>query len=168
MKGDNQLRFENKTLLEMQDIKGVNLQIYLKTPLYIVLYIVCILSIAARLVDYFVSHIINLSAVVPFILALLAMVFVYFANNRTLYRQSTKENGEPIKFTYILEDNILKITTDEGKSHQLDIRLIYKSFESKNCFALRGRDNSFFIIKKSGFILGTAEEFSKLLKENKN
>lgn len=162
------MRFENKTLLEKQDIKGVNLQIYLKTPLYIVLYIVCILSICARLADYFVSHIINLSAVIPFILALLAMVFVYFSNNRTLFRQSTKENGEPIEYTYILEDNILKIETDEGKNHELDIRMIYKFFESKTCFAIRGRDNSFFIIKKSGFLSGTAEEFSKLLKQYKN
>ena len=68
--------FENKTVLSKKDITEINTHIYLKTPLYVVLYIVCILSIIARLIDYFAYNVVNLSATIPFVLALIAMVFV--------------------------------------------------------------------------------------------
>ena len=71
--------FENRTVLSKKDIAEINTHIYLKTPLYIVLYIICILSIGARLVDYFVYNVVNLSATIPFLLALIAMAFVFAA-----------------------------------------------------------------------------------------
>ncbi|MBO5106122.1 MAG: YcxB family protein [Clostridia bacterium] len=155
--------FENKTVLSKKDITEINTHIYLKTPLYVVLYIVCILSIIARLIDYFAYNVVNLSATIPFVLALIAMVFVFVTNNRNMYKQSLDDNGEPLTYTYTLGDGVLRLETSDGKTGEMPKNMIYKSFETKNCFAVRGRDNSLFIIKKDGFIEGDAEALNGFL-----
>lgn len=155
--------FENKTVLSKKDITEINTHIYLKTPLYVVLYIVCILSIIARLIDYFAYNVVNLSATIPFVLALIAMVFVFVTNNRNMYKQSLDDNGEPLTYTYTLGDGVLRLETSDGKTGEMPKNMIYKSFETKNCFAVRGRDNSLFIIKKDGFIEGDAEALKGFL-----
>ena len=138
------IEFKNTTTLSKSDITEINSHIYLKTPLYIVLYIICISSIGARLVDYFVYNVVNLSATIPFLLALIAMVFVFITNNRNMYRQSLDDNGNSIQYNYSLEDGVLKLRTSDGKSGEMPKNMIYKSFETKNCFAVRSRENSFF------------------------
>lgn len=160
-------RFQNKTVLSKKDITEINIHNYFKTPLYIVLYIVCILSIVSRLADYFINNIVNLSATIPFLLALVAMLLVFVSNNRNMQNQSVDDNGQPIEYEYLAEDGVLKIKTSDGRASELEYKMIYKYFETKNCFGIRGRDNSFYIIKKDGFIEGTAEEFSMLLKKCK-
>ena len=139
--------FENRTVLSKKDIAEINTHIYLKTPLYIVLYIICILSIGARLVDYFVYNVVNLSATIPFLLALIAMAFVFITNNRNMFKQSLDENGNP-----------------DGKNGEMPRNAIYKSFETKNCFAVRSRENAFFIIKKDGFTQGSSDNLKEFLK----
>ena len=156
--------FKNKTVLSKKDITEINTHIYLKTPLYVVLYVICILSIAARLVDYFVYNVVNLSATVPFLLALIAMAFVFITNNRNMFKQSLDDNGNPITYNYTLEDNLLKLETSDGKKGEMPKNAIYKSFETKNCFAVRSRENAFFIIKKDGFTEGTSNDLKSFLK----
>lgn len=156
--------FENRTVLSKKDIAEINTHIYLKTPLYIVLYIICILSIGARLVDYFVYNVVNLSATIPFLLALIAMAFVFITNNRNMFKQSLDENGNPITYTYTLEENVLKLQTSDGKNGEMPRNAIYKSFETKNCFAVRSRENAFFIIKKDGFTQGSSDNLKEFLK----
>ena len=156
--------FENRTVLSKKDIAEINTHIYLKTPLYIVLYIICILSIGARLVDYFVYNVVNLSATIPFLLALIAMAFVFITNNRNMFKQSLDENGNPITYTYTLEENVLKLQTSAGKNGEKPRNAIYKSFETKNCFAVRSRENAFFIIKKDGFTQGSSDNLKEFLK----
>ena len=158
------IEFKNTTTLSKSDITEINSHIYLKTPLYIVLYIICILSIGARLVDYFFYNVVNLSATIPFLLALIAMVFVFITNNRNMYRQSLDDNGNSIQYNYSLEDGALKLRTSDGKSGEMPKNMIYKSFETKNCFAVRSRENSFFIIKKNGFSEGDADALRDFLK----
>ncbi len=158
------IEFKNTTTLSKSDITEINSHIYLKTPLYIVLYIICILSIVARLVDYFFYNVVNLSATIPFLLALIAMVFVFITNNRNMYRQSLDDNGNSIQYNYSLEDGVLKLRTSDGKSGEMPKNMIYKSFETKNCFAVRSRENSFFIIKKNGFSEGDADALRDFLK----
>lgn len=155
--------FKNKTVLSKKDITEINTHIYLKTPLYIVLYIICILSIGARLVDYFAYNVVNLSATIPFLLALIAMAFVFITNNRNMYRQSLDNNGNPLTYNYTLEDSVLKLEASDGRIGEMPKNMVYKSFETKSCFAVRGRDNSLFIIKKDGFIEGNAEDLKTFL-----
>lgn len=158
------IEFKNTTTLSKSDITEINSHIYLKTPLYIVLYIICILSIGARLVDYFFYNVVNLSATIPFLLALIAMVFVFITNNRNMYRQSLDDNGNSIQYNYSLEDGVLKLRTSDGKSGEMPKNMIYKSFETKKCFVVRSRENSFFIIKKNGFSEGDADALRDFLK----
>ena len=158
------IELKNKTTLSQSDITEINKHIYFKTPLYITLYIICILSIGARLVEYFFYNVVNLSATIPFLLALIAMVFVFITNNRNMYRHSLDENGNHIQYNYSLEDGVLKLTTSNGKSGEIPKNMIYKSFETKNCFAVRSRENAFFIINKNGFLEGDAETLRNFLK----
>ena len=158
-------RFINKTVVSKKDINEINLQIYLKTPLYLVLYAVCILFIASSLIDFFVNHIINLSSTIPFLLAIVAMVFVFISNGKNMYRQSLDLNGNPIEYTYTAQDSVLTLETSDGKHGRLEYKRIYKIFESKNCIAIRGRDNSFFILKKDGFIEGDFDTFKLEIKD---
>lgn len=156
--------FKNTTVLSKKDITEINTHIYLKTPLYVVLYIICILSVAARLIDYFAYNIVNLSATIPFLLALIAMVFVFITNNRNMFNQSLDDNGNPITYNYTLEDNLLRLETSDGKKGEMPKNAIYKSFETKNCFAVRSRENAFFIIKKDCFTEGDAQALKNFLK----
>ena len=158
-------RFINKTVISKNDITEINLQIYFKTPLYLVLYAVCILSIIARLIDYFVYNQVNLTATIPFLLALIAMVFVYVTNSRNMYNQSLDENNNPIEYTYIAEDDVLKLETSDGKKGELEYKMIYKTFESKNCFAIRGKNNSFYILRKDAFEEGNFKTFKESIKK---
>lgn len=158
-------RFINKTVVSKKDINEINLQIYLKTPLYLVLYAVCILFIASSLIDFFVNHIINLSSTIPFLLAIVAMVFVFISNGKNMYRQSLDLNGNPIEYTYTAQDSVLTLETSDGKHGRLEYKRIYKIFESKNCIAIRSRDNSFFILKKDGFIEGDFDTFKLEIKD---
>lgn len=156
--------FKNKTVLSKKDITEINTHIYLKTPLYIILYVICILSIVTRLIDYFVYNVVNLSATIPFLLALLAMAFVFITNNRRMFKQTFDDNGNTITYNYTLEDNLLRLETSDGKAGEMPKNAIYKSFETKNCFAVRSRENAFFIIKKDGFLEGNAETLKAFLK----
>lgn len=158
-------KFLNKTVLSKKDITEINMQIYLKTPLYLVLYAVCLLSIVARLVDYFVYNQVNLSATIPFLLALVAMFLVYVSNVRNMHNQSLDENGNPIEYTYTAENGVLRLETSDGKTGELSYKMVYKTFESQNCFAIRGRDNSFYIIKKDAFLEGDFEAFKAEIKK---
>lgn len=158
-------KFINETVLSKKDIREINTQIYFKTPLYIVLYAVCILTLASQVADYFVNHVINLSGAIPFLLAILAMVFVFISNNRNMYNQSLDNNNNPIKFTFTAEEGKIKIKTSDGRSSDLAYKNVYKIFESKNCFAIRGRDNSFYILKKDSFLEGDFETFKAELKK---
>lgn len=158
--------FLNKTVLEKKHFNEINSQIFLKTPLYVVLYIVCILSIITRLIDLFVYNVVNLTAIIPFVLALAAMVAVYFSTSRSQYRQNF-HNDEPIAFEFKVDGNGIFVNTSSGASKTVAFNEIYKTFESKSCFCVRCRDNSFFIIRKDGFLKGEAEQFSKLLKDVK-
>lgn len=160
-------RFINKTVLSKKDITEINTHIYLKTPLYITLYVVCILTLATQLVDFFTNRIINLSSTIPFLLALVAMLLVFVSNNRNMLSQRMDENGNPIEYNYTAENGVIRLETSNGKTSELELKMIYKFFETKNCFGIRGRDNSFYIIKKNGFSEGTAEDFSILLKKSK-
>lgn len=155
---------KNKTVLSKQDIREINGHIYLKTPLYVVLYVVCVLSVIVRLIDYFVYNQVNLSATIPFLLALVAMFLVFVANTKNMYNQSLDENGNATEYDYTVTETGVRLETSDGKSAFMDFKMLYKSFETKNCFALRGRDNSFFIIKKNGFLDATPEEFREILK----
>jgi hypothetical protein len=157
-------KFINKTVISKNDITEINMQIYLKTPLYLVLYAVCILSIGARLIDYFVYNQVNLTATIPFLLALIAMVFVYITNSRNMYNQSLDENNNPIEYTYTAEESVIKLETSDGKKGELEYKMIYKTFESKNCFAIRGRNNSFYILRKDAFVEGDFETFKAEIK----
>ncbi|MBQ3562883.1 MAG: YcxB family protein [Clostridia bacterium] len=156
--------FKNSTILSIKDIREVNRHLYLKTPLYLVLYAVCILSIISRLIDYFVYNVVNLSATIPFLLALVAMFIVFVTNSKNMYKETLGENGNPIEYNYSLENGVITLHTSSGDEKSLPLNEIYKSFETKNCFTMRCRDGSFFIIKKNGFTLGTAEDFKKVLK----
>ena len=80
-----------------------------------------------------------------------------------MYKQSLDDNGEPLTYTYTLGDGVLRLETSDGKTGEMPKNMIYKSFETKNCFAVRGRDNSLFIIKKDGFIEGDAEALNGFL-----
>lgn len=155
--------FKNKTLLSKSDITEINTHIYLKTPLYVVLYIICILSIVARLVDYFAYNVVNLSATIPFLLALVAMAFVFITNNRNMYKQSLDDNGNPLEYNYTLEEGVLKLKTSNGAEGKIPKNMIYKSFETKSCIAVRSRENAFFIIKKDGFFEGDLNDLKKFL-----
>jgi len=158
-------RYVNKTVVSKKDITEINLQIYLKTPLYIVLYIVCILFIASSLVDYFVYNVINLTSAIPFVLAIIAMIFVFITNGRNMYNQSLDSNDNPIEYTYTAENKVLTLETSNGKKSTLDYKMIFKTFESKNCFAIRGRDNSFYILRKDAFVEGDFDTFKLEVKE---
>lgn len=157
--------FKNKTVISKSDITEINAHIYLKTPLYVVLYIVCILSIVARVIDYFAYNVVNLSATIPFLLALVAMAFVFITNSRNMFNQSLDEKGNPITYEYTLEDNLLKLKTSVGAEGEIPRNMVYKSFETKSCFAVRSRENAFFIIKKDGFLEGTADDLRAFLKQ---
>ncbi len=159
-------RYVNKTVVSKKDITEINLQIYLKTPLYIALYAVCILFIASSVVDYFVNHIINLSSAIPFVLAIVAMIFVFITNGRNMYNQSLDSNDNPIEYTYTAENKVLTLETSNGKRAILDYKMIFKTFESKNCFAIRGRDNSFYILRKDAFVEGDFESFKAEIKDS--
>ena len=126
-------KFINKTVISKKDITEINLQIYFKTPLYLVLYAVCLLSIFSRLVDYFVYNVVNLTATIPFLLALVAMVFVYITNSRNMYNQSLDDDGNSIEYTYSADDDVLKLETSDGKHGELEYKMIYKTYHiSKN------------------------------------
>ena len=155
--------FKNKTVISKKDISEINRHIYFKTPLYIVLYIICILSIVSRLIDYFIYNELNLNATIPFLLALIAMVFVFTTNNRNMFNQSIDDNGNPLTYNYTLEDNVLKLQTNDGNNGEIPKNMVYKSFETKNCFAVRSRQNAFFIIKKDSFIEGSADVLKDFL-----
>ncbi len=154
---------KNITTLSKQDIKEVNKLFYLKTPLYLVLYAVCILSIISRLIDYFVFNTINLSATIPFLLALIAMFVVFVTNSKNMYEQSIDENKNPIEYRYTIDAKSIKLETSDGKKKCVELITIYKSFETKNCFVIKCRDGSLFIIKKDSFLEGSAEDFKKLI-----
>lgn len=157
-------KFINESVLSKNDIREINAQIYFKTPLYIVLYAVCILTLASQVADYVVNNVINLSGAIPFLLAILAMIFVFISNNRNMYNQSLDSNGNPVKYTFTAEEGKIKIKTNNGRESELYFKNVYKIFESKNCFALRGRDNSFYILRKDGFIEGDFETFKAEIK----
>ena len=159
-------RFVNKTVVSKKDINEINLHVYFKTPLYIVLYVVCILFITSSIIDYFVYNIINLSSAIPFLLAIAAMIFAFISNSRNMYNQSLDSNDNPIEYNYTAENKVLNLQTSNGKSATIEYRMIYKVFESKNCFAIRTRDNSFFIIRKDGFIEGDFDTFKQEVKDS--
>lgn len=158
-------RFVNKTIVSRKDITEINLQIYFKTPLYLALYAVCLLFITSSVIDYFMKHIINLSSAIPFLLAIIAMIVVFITNGRNMYKQSLDSNDKPIEYTYTAENKVLHLQTSNGKSAALDYKMIYKVFESKNCFAIRGRDNSFYILRKDGFTEGDFDTFKLEIKD---
>lgn len=155
--------FKNVTTLTKNDIREITTHLYLKTPLYLVLYAVCILTIISRLADYFVNNVVNLSATIPFLLALVAMFLVFVTNSKNMYNETLDENGNPIEYNYSVENGVITLHTLSGDEKSIALAQIYKSFETKSCFAIRCRDGSFFIIKKNGFTLGTAEEFKNIL-----
>lgn len=158
-------KFINKTVVSKKDITEINLQIYFKTPLYLILYAVCLLFIGSSIADYFIYNIINLSSAVPFLLAILAMIFVFITNGRNMYKQSLDSNDNPIEYTYTAENKVLHLKTSNGKSATLDYKRVFKVFESKNCFAIRGRDNSFYILRKDGFVEGDFDTFKLEIKD---
>ncbi len=159
--------FVNRTVLQKNHFKEINRQIFLKTPLYIALYVLCVAFIGVSLYDYFFLNVLNLSRMIPFILALAAMVFIYISTVRSQYRQNFL-GDEPTVFDFKVDSRGIAVKTSGGATALLQYGMIYKTFESKNCFGIRCRDNSFFILRKDGFLKGDAREFSKLLKDIKD
>ena len=159
-------KFVNKTVVSKKDINEINLKVYFKTPLYLVLYAVCIVFIASSIIDFFVLHTINLSSIIPFLLAIAAMIYAFISNGRSMYNQSLDSNDNPIEYTYTAENKVLNLQTSNGKSAIIDYKRIYKIFESKNCFAIRTRENAFFILRKDGFTEGDFNTFKAEIKSS--
>ena len=81
-----------------------------------------------------------------------------------MFNQSLDEKGNPITYEYTLEDNLLKLKTNVGAEGEIPRNMVYKSFETKSCFAVRSRENAFFIIKKDGFTQGSSDNLKEFLK----
>lgn len=158
---------KNTTILTKNDFFETNFHTYFKSPRYVILNIVCLISISFGLVDFFVYGSGNLGAVILFAIALVFLVIVFFTSTNALYKQNFIDD-KPLQFDFTVDCDGISVAVSSGASTHISYNMIRSSFETKNNFVLKTTDNSLFIIKKDGFTAGSADDFSLVLKNIKN
>lgn len=69
-----------------------------------------------------------------------------------------------LKNTYSFYDKYMEIKNDNNNI-KLNYYKLYKVFETENCFYLYINSNYSFILEKTGFSIGNADDFNKFIKK---
>ena len=133
---------------------------FFKRPFYI---IADILMLAILLLNLFLR---NYWLIAFPLLFCFSQFFMYQQTTSAFVRQNMKEDGPENVTSYISEDTVRNVSSDESES-EISFTDIKIAVKAKNHYILITSKNELYPISRNGFTVGCEKDFSDLLKSKK-
>ena len=159
----NEPLFKNRFVRDEQYAHELYLHYYLKTPLFVVLYVLFGIQ---TLISFSVSITSGLFALLCAAIIVLSVRILHSVNvKNTIARDRERANGnELLNELFVYSDRVELFML--GNKETLYFSNIKRAFETKNHIFLQTKARMVYIFKKDSFTLGNSEDFVKFLRDN--
>ncbi len=159
--------FENKYSLDSETLFEYRIAVMKRAPLFKMFLLLVTAAVAAAIFNFAKSPGL-LGAWMIFVVVLAAGSIVYgyrkgVKNN--IQKSSEASGGQAPVLTVAVGENIEVTVGENPEKQSFDFTELVLTVESKNLFVLMLYSGSGVILRKDSFVSGSAEEFSKFIKE---